>query len=288
MSIPPKLAESEIRNLSNQAGVYCFYGVDDELLYVGKSVRIRERVRSHFRVQDDSRKQQRLFAETARIEAFRTAGDLGASLLELQHIKERKPLLNKQSRKKKQLVVAKVAVSDEYLYPNIQRSEQITASEVENVLGVFKSKQQAASVIEKLAKEHELCRRRLQIGTKLRSGPCFYRQLGQCRGACVGEESPENYNERFRDAFSELKVKSWPFDSPVRVKEVDNALTDAFVIDNWVIRDAVTKSAGETKDFFWSVDQPSTFNYDTYKQIARILLKQDTNRPGLEINETYE
>jgi DNA polymerase-3 subunit epsilon len=275
LPVPPKLAESEITMLSNQPGVYCLYGVDDELLYVGKSVRIRERVRSHFRGTDESRKRKKLFEQTASIEIFRTAGDLGASLLELQHIKERQPLFNKQSRKKKQLVVAYQRRDDDgYLYPEIQRAKQIDASD-ECVLGVFKSKRQAKNTIETVARENALCRQRLKVGTKMTDGPCFYYQLDQCRGACIGEDKPENYNQRFRKAFADYKVQAWPFDGAVEIREADGERTDIFTVDHWVITDAITEIDEHRQNFFRSVDKPATFNYDTYKQIARKLLDGD-------------
>lgn len=275
MPIPPKLAESEISNLPNQPGIYCLHGVDDELLYVGKSVRIRDRVRSHFRGTDESQKRKKLFEQTASIETFRTAGDLGASLLELQHIKGRQPLFNKQSRKKKQLVVAYQRRDDDgYLYPEIQRAKQIDAFD-DCVLGVFKSKRQAKNIIESLARENALCRQRLKVGTKMTDGPCFYFQLDQCRGACIGEDKPENYNQRFRKAFADYRVQAWPFDGAVEIRETDGERTDIFTLDTWIITDAITEIDEHRQNFFRSVDKPATFNYDTYKQIARKLLDRD-------------
>jgi DNA polymerase-3 subunit epsilon len=252
------------------------YGVDAELLYVGKSVRLRERVRSHFRGTDESHKRKKLFEQTAGIETFRTAGDLGASLLELQHIKERQPLYNKQSRKKKQLVVAyQRSDGDGYLYPQIQRTKYINAASNEIVLGVFKSIRQAKNIIDNLAREFSLCRQRLQIGTKMTDRPCFYYQLGRCRGACIGEDKPDDYNTRFRNAFADYKVRAWPFDGSVTIEESDSKRTDTFTIDNWVIIDARTRANGNQRSFFRSVEKPATFNYDTYKQIARKLLDAD-------------
>lgn len=235
---------------------------------------MRERLRSHFANANQRQKSQRLEKETAAIETIRTAGNFGASVLELQHIKERQPLLNKQSRKKKQLVVAYEQSEDGYLYPEIERVKRISAQEHANVLGVFKSKKQAENRIQQLAREYELCMSQLQLGTELRKGdPCFYFQLGQCRGACVGEDSPASYNRRFRTAFDRYSVQSWPADGPVAIKESLANRTDKFVIDNWVITQAVTSIDGDQKDFFRSVAEPATFNYDTYKQIASVLFR---------------
>lgn len=276
--MPPKLAESQLEPLDNRPGVYCFHGVDDELLYVGKSVRIRERVRSHFRANNDSRKSERIFQETASITTYPTAGDLGASLLELQHIKDRQPLLNKQSRKKKQLVVLTKASQQGYLFPDIERVKTVDSESKDEILGVFKSKKQAKNTIENLAREYDLCRQRLQIATRLKQGACFHYQLGQCRGACIGEDKPQAYNQRFRRAFADYQVQSWPFSGPVLIEETNDGRTDEFVVNNWVIASATVCTSNQRRDFFRSVPNPATFNYDTYKQLARVLLRPDSDQ----------
>jgi DNA polymerase-3 subunit epsilon len=288
LSVPPKVAQSQIDKLPRKPGVYCLYGVDGELLYVGKSVRIRDRIQSHFRSENQGRKQEKLFQETARIEIERTAGNFSASLLELQHIKERQPLLNKQSRKKKQLVVLKEKKEDGYLYPEIVRTKEIDTDAKDNILGVFKSKKQAKSVIENLAREYQLCRKRLRIGSKLRDGPCFYYQLGQCRGACTGEDDPDSYNQRFREAFRDYAVRSWPFEGTVVISEDSADQTDRFIVNRWVIQAAHTYRNDKKHDFFRSVPRPATFNYDTYKTIARVLLNQNNNNKQVTLSKKHD
>lgn len=287
MAIPPKIAKSEIKSLPNTAGVYFLYGINDELLYVGKSVHVRERIQSHFRAngRKESRKRKRLYEETAGIDIVQTAGGFGASLLELQHIKERQPILNKQSRKKKQLVTARLAVNDGYFYPELQRENSVKPETDNELLGVFKSKKQAESVIEGLADEYGLCRKRLGISTRLKDGPCFYYQLGECKGACVDEDSPQDYNQRFEQAFRDYKVVSWPYRSAVMIAESSDYQTDKFAISNWAITQAVTNENGHQREFFQTVPQPATFNYDTYKKLARVLLREDYNENNVTVSQ---
>ena len=81
-------------------GVYQFHGESETLpLYIGKSVNIRSRVLSHLRTADEAS----MLRQARRISWQRTAGELGALLLEARLIKEQQPLFNKRLRRNKQL-----------------------------------------------------------------------------------------------------------------------------------------------------------------------------------------
>jgi excinuclease Cho len=68
-------------------------------LYIGKSVDLRSRVLSHLRTVDEAR----MLRQTLRISHIRTAGEIGALLLEASMIKQQQPLHNKKLRRSRQL-----------------------------------------------------------------------------------------------------------------------------------------------------------------------------------------
>jgi DNA polymerase-3 subunit epsilon len=285
--VKPKQLDQQIwDSLPNQPGVYRFWGPDGELLYVGKSTQIRNRVRSHFNPSNKTYKHDRLFAETHDITAKLTAGDLSASLLELYEIKNRQPLLNKRSRKKKQLVVAKQdADNDGFLFPQLKRVTSVNNSEDRKILGVFRSKKQATEIIETLAREYKLCRRKLQISTAgNHERSCFYYQLGQCQGACVGREKKREHNKRFRQAFSTYAVRSWPFDGSVTVVDTTDTRRDVFVVSKWCLEEAKTIRGGTKKPFFADATLLDRFYYDVYKTLSTALLNPD--KADVEIKTT--
>jgi len=283
---PEQLDQHIWDNLPNQPGVYRFWGPDGELLYVGKSTQIRNRVRSHFNPSNKTYKHDRLYSETHDITTRLTAGDLSASLLELYEIKNRQPLLNKRSRKKKQLVVAKQDADDEgFLFPQLKRVTSVSNSEDRKILGVFRSYKQATEIIETLAREYKLCRRKLQIsmaGSSDRS--CFYYQLGQCQGACVGEEPKSAYNKRFRQAFADYAVQSWPFAGSVVVADTMDTRRDMFVVNKWCLKEAKTVRDGTEKPFFADTTLLDRFYYDVYKTLSTALLNPDKTDVAIETN----
>jgi DNA polymerase-3 subunit epsilon len=71
----------------------------------------------------------------------------------------------------------------------------------------------------------------------LESGPgsCFALQLGRCRGACVGREPPALHDARLQLALASLRIRSWPFDGPVGIREraADGPGTLLHVVDRW-------------------------------------------------------
>ncbi len=79
-------------------GVYAFYGEDDLPLYVGRSVRVRQRVRAHLTAERRSAKDMRLAQLVRRVEWRATGGELGALLAEAQWIATLRPRHNRAPR----------------------------------------------------------------------------------------------------------------------------------------------------------------------------------------------
>jgi DNA polymerase-3 subunit epsilon len=73
------------------------------------------------------------------------------------------------------------------------------------------------------------------LGWEKRGGPCFARQVKRCRGACVGEETPQVHNLRLATALASWRVADWPWAGRVMVRErhVDGRIEEAHVFDRW-------------------------------------------------------
>jgi len=79
-------------------GVYAFYGENDAPLYVGRSVRVRQRVRAHLSGERRSSREQRMALQIRRVEWRATGGELGALLVEAQWIAALRPAFNRVPR----------------------------------------------------------------------------------------------------------------------------------------------------------------------------------------------
>ena len=111
-SLPPNIDSEVVSSLPAAPGVYIFNDESGNPLYVGKSVNIRERVRSHFTNDTKIVKEMKLAQRSFAIEHIQTDTEVEALLLESAKVKELQPLLNRQLRRKTQQSVLMKHLSD--------------------------------------------------------------------------------------------------------------------------------------------------------------------------------
>ncbi len=281
-NLPLHIQEEQVARLPELCGVYFFYGKNDELLYVGKSRRIRTRVRSHFSADALSGRGRDMLSEIRRIEYKVTAGELGALLLESHLIKTQLPVYNVRERERKALCLAREHTdATGYSRIAIEYADTIERGEEASIAAVFKSKRQAKEVLGQLAKDHTLCPTLLGLEKPTtEKAPCFSAQLEQCQGACAGVEKSRHYNKRFRSAFSHHRIKAWPFAGPVAIEEKNlDGSGELFVVDNWRLLTALHLEDGEWQEF---VPARFRFDYDAYKIFSRELLRR---KPKVQVRE---
>ena len=234
-SLPPQLPPDALEGLPEGPGVYRFYGVNDLPIYIGKSVNLRERVRSHFSSDYRSANDVRISGEIQRIEVEETAGELGALLREARLVKDLLPLHNYRLRRKSNACF--VRLPDLSSAPEVLANKDIDWSVrgegAATLYGPFATKVHVRKLLEQLAGEHGLCWR--QLGWEKRGGPCFARQVRKCRGACIGEETPQVHNLRLATVLAPWRVAEWPFAGRIVVRErhPEGRFEEAHVFDRW-------------------------------------------------------
>ncbi len=229
-SLPQQLAPDALDLIPDAPGVYIFYGVNNSPLYIGKSVALRERVRSHFSNDYRTANDMRLSTELQRIETHVCAGEFGALLLEARWISERFPALNKALRKSEQWHVlnAKGHVID---------LKSLKQDRLSAYFGPYSSKRSAKSVLQSLAASYRLCWTRLAL--EKREGACFGYQVRKCAGHCVGLESDQTHDLRLVEGLAQWQIPVWPFENQhqraLAVVSEDSVLTGPqyHVFDRW-------------------------------------------------------
>jgi len=262
---PRKITQNNkhlIHPLPDSPGVYLFFGAAGELLYVGKSKTIRSRVRAHFTSPDE----RRMCSLVAAIEFRRTAGELGALLLESQLIKELKPLWNVRQRQKRRIIVGRtILTATGYETIRLEAVDRIDPSDTHPILAIFKTRRQAAEHLAIIAKTHRLCPGLLGLERTERF--CFSYHLHQCDGACMGLEESSLYNARFDRAFEERRIRAWPFEGAVIIEEQseDDLEREVFVVDRWCLLYSFTYAEDRYK---LGVQGLHRFDYDSYRILA--------------------
>lgn len=217
-SVPAHLDANQISSLPNRPGIYRFWQ-DNKLLYVGKSVRIRDRVMSHFTQDHAVAKDLQMSSKITDIDCEMTPSDFGAQLLENQLVKTLRPQHNQRLKKLTKLYQVRLLEDDDgYFHCELAVAEQGLPTQSSQPFGLFRSRRQAQQWMERACDKHQLCPRLMGLENK-KSGPCFALQLKKCLGACCQKEPAASYNLRMQTAFSALKQQVWPWDEPVIVIE---------------------------------------------------------------------
>jgi DNA polymerase-3 subunit epsilon len=233
-SLPPLLDPDEINNIPNTAGVYYFYAQNGELLYVGKSINLRNRVLSHFSADYTNSKEFQMCQKTAHVNFETTPSDFGAQIRESHQIKALSPLYNRRLRKTRKLYQYKSTL-DESGYLRLATEAVSSTDPSEQQFGLFRSPRQASIQLEKLADQYFLCHQLIGLEKTHKQGkPCFRSQLKKCLGACHGAEAPEHYNERLTSAIQRYQIQAWPYQNAIMIEESNPQGQPAFhIIDHW-------------------------------------------------------
>lgn len=271
-SLPTYISAEQIDKLPSTFGVYIFYDDKGCPIYVGKSVNIKDRVKSHFYADLVENKEMKIKENVRFIETVTTSGELEALLKESQMIKELKPVYNRKLRRVSSLVYVQQKNVDGYLSLSFGSSPKLSAEDLESTIAVFRSKREAENQLKKLAEEYSLCWKLLGL-EKCQRG-CFHYQLGFCHGACVKKEEPAVYNARLETALHSFRLASWKFSGPIAVIE-RNPLTDQqsiHIFHKWC---HVKTLADETElvNFKVPKEKNLSFDLDNYK-ILRLAIKQ--------------
>ena len=270
-ALPPQL-DTPVDAIPEGPGVYLFYGEGDIPLYIGKSVRLRSRVLSHFQADHRDARELRLSQEVRRVEWRETAGEFGALLLEMHLIKTLQPLLNRQLRRERALCAWQLA-DDPHARPllSLVRGDALQAQQLARCYGPYLSKRQATDSLRVLAQRHGLCPRAL--GLESGKGRCFAQQIGQCRGVCCGLETPEQHHARLQLALAAERLRAWPYAGPIALREHDaqTERTDVHVFDQWRHLGTVHDPAG-LADLLEGRGETASAGFDL--DLYRLLLSQ--------------
>jgi excinuclease Cho len=257
----PEHLRLSLEALPSLPGVYTFHGESETLpLYIGKSVNLRSRVLSHLRTPDEAA----MLRQSRRISWVRTAGEIGALLLEAKLIKERQPLFNKRLRRNRQLCSLLLKEAQ----PRVVYAKEIDFAHQPGLFGLFANRRAALQALQTIADEHQLCYGLLGLESVTRGRGCFRAALKRCAGACCGKESVETHHQRLLSALAKLQLTCWPWRGAIALKEQANDMTEYHIIHNWLWLGSVASlSAAEERRRL-----PAGFDHDGYKILCKPLL----------------
>ena len=271
--LPPQLAEGLADELPEGPGMYRFFGEGAALLYVGRAGALRTAILGHFAEGGAGGRSGKLKEAVRCVEWEETAGELGASLLELETLRTQTPLYNRNFRTAERSVTLRLADSGTAVA--IVPLDELESGELEGCFGIFHAPKDARKALGEIARARELCPKIL--GLEQSAGSCLAHQLGRCKGACIGKEPLILHAVRVQMALASLQLKAWPFPGRVALRERSAFGAEVLhVLDHW--RYLGTAHSEEELAALARRAMPSAFDPQIYKVLARYF----ANHPKLD------
>ncbi|HHT98060.1 MAG TPA: excinuclease ABC subunit UvrC [Clostridiales bacterium] len=193
--------KKELKKLPDKPGVYIMRNENDEIIYVGKAIKLKNRVRQYFQNSNNhSSKIKKMVSNIDHFEYIITDSEVEALVLECNLIKENRPKYNTMLKDDKTYPFIKVTINEPY--PRVLFTRLVKKDKAK-YFGPFPSVTAVKDIIDLLRKIYKIrtCNRNLpkDIG---KERPCLYYHIGQCNAPCQGYITQEEY---FNDIDKVLK-----------------------------------------------------------------------------------
>ncbi len=196
--------EDELKKLPNKSGVYIMHGLDDEIIYVGKAVNLKNRVRQYFQSsRGKGPKILKMVSQISRFEYIVTDSELEALILECNLIKEHRPKYNTLLKDDKSYPYIKVTLEEDF--PRVFSTRKYK-KDGSAYFGPYSNVSAVNETIELTRKLFGIrsCNKRLKASVK-EERPCLYHHIHQCGAPCCGYISKTEYSNGVKAALGFLK-----------------------------------------------------------------------------------
>ncbi len=221
--------DDELKKLPKSPGVYIMHDEADDIIYVGKAVNLRNRVRQYFQKDGDGRQKiKKMVPQIARFEYIITDSELEALILECNLIKEYRPKYNTLLMDDKSYPFIRVTVNEDF--PRILITRRMKKDH-SRYFGPYSNAGAVKETVELLRKLFNIrsCNLKLVSG-QFTERPCLYYHIHQCEAPCQGFVSEEEYkkgiqraldflNGNYRDILKELNAKMQEASQDMRFEE---------------------------------------------------------------------
>lgn len=233
--------QEELKKLPQSPGVYIMHDKQDEIIYVGKAISLRNRVRQYFQSsRGKSPKILQMVSRIARFEYIVTDSELEALVLENNLIKENRPRYNTMLRDDKTYPYIKVTVREPF--PRIFMTRQMKKDKAK-YFGPFSSSQAVRKTLDFMYRAFQLrdCKRVLprDIG---KERPCLNYHIHQCGAPCAGYMGEKAYRANVDAALDFLNGRFAPV-----VRKLQSEMEDAAARMEF-------ERAGELRDLLRSIE----------------------------------
>ena len=193
--------EAELKKLPNKPGVYIMHNKNDKIIYVGKAISLRNRVRQYFRKNNKTKRIENMVSLIDHFEYIVTDNEAEALILECNLIKKNMPKFNVLLKDDKTYPYIKVNVQADY--PDVYVTRRIL-NDGAKYFGPYANSGAAKEMVDFIKEKFKIrqCR-----SFKYKDRPCLNYQIKKCFAPCMGYISKEDYRKQINEIISILDGK---------------------------------------------------------------------------------
>ena len=193
--------EAEIKKLPNKPGVYIMHDKDDKIIYVGKAISLKNRVRQYFRKNNKTARIEKMVSLIDHFEYIVVDNEAEALILECNLIKKNRPKFNVLLKDDKTYPYIKIDLKSDY--PNVSITRKIQ-NDGSKYFGPYANPGSAKEMVDFIKQKFKI---RQCKNFKSNKRVCLNYHIGRCLGPCVNNVSKEEYRKQIDEIIDLLDGK---------------------------------------------------------------------------------
>ena len=194
--------EEELKKLPNKPGVYIMHDKDDKIIYVGKAISLKNRVRQYFRKTNKTARIEKMVSLIDHFEYIVVDNEAEALILECNLIKKNRPKFNVLLKDDKTYPYIKIDVKSEY--PGVYYTRRII-NDGSKYFGPYANPGAAKEMLDFIKERYKIHQCRT---LKERTRPCLNYHIGRCLAPCMGNVDKEEYRKQVDEIMDLLEGKT--------------------------------------------------------------------------------
>ena len=212
--------EEELKKLPNKPGVYIMRDKEDTIIYVGKAISLKNRVRQYFRKNDKTARIEKMVSLIDHFEYIVVDNEAEALILECNLIKKNRPKFNVLLKDDKTYPYIKIDIKSDF--PNVIITRRLV-NDGSKYFGPYANPGAAKEMVDFIKRKYQIrqCR-----NFKSNTRPCLNYHIKRCLAPCVGLVSKEEYRKQIDEIMDLLEGKTDKIlkDLEMKMKEASSKL----------------------------------------------------------------
>ena len=231
--------EDELKKLPNKPGVYVMRDKNDTIIYVGKAVSLKNRVRQYFRKNNKTARIEKMVSLIDHFEYIVVDNEAEALILECNLIKKNRPKFNVLLKDDKTYPYIKIDVKSDY--PGVFITRRVV-NDGSKYFGPYANPGAAKEMVNFIKEKYKIRQCRI---LKERDRPCLNYHINKCLAPCMGYVTPEEYKKQIDEIIDLLEGKTDKV-----IKELEKQMQEASQKLNF-------EKAAELRDRIQSIERVS-------------------------------